>query len=152
MTLRRGGIWNLAQTPRKFFSVSFEIFPWCLKAKFQIPPLRRRMFVINITPIMLQVPRFVSVQCTMYTVHLSLKVNWPQREENIGEIRYVFHFGANLCSHINLNDKHFSFLDALASLETTHVSQSVGQSVSESVGRNFAKVTKHPCSQPVDIQ
>ena len=37
--------------PREFsnFSVSFEIFPWCLKAKFQIPPLRRRMFVINIT-------------------------------------------------------------------------------------------------------
>ena len=31
------------------FSVSFQIFPWCLKAKFQIPPLRRRMFVINIT-------------------------------------------------------------------------------------------------------
>ena len=43
------------------FSVSFEIFPWCLKAKFQIPPLRRRMFVINTTTVLLQVPRFVSV-------------------------------------------------------------------------------------------
>ena len=49
--------------PREFsnFSVSFEIFPWCLKAKFQIPPLRRRMFVINTTTVLLQVPRFVSV-------------------------------------------------------------------------------------------
>ena len=37
--------------------VRFQIFPWCLKAKFQMPPLHRRMFVINTTT----VPRFVSV-------------------------------------------------------------------------------------------
>ena len=31
------------------FSVSFEYFPWCLKAKFQIPPLRSVMFAVNTT-------------------------------------------------------------------------------------------------------
>ena len=40
-----GWIWNF-QTPRL---LSFEIFLWCLKAKFEISPLRRRMFVINTT-------------------------------------------------------------------------------------------------------
>ena len=49
ITLRRGGIWNLAQTQRKNFSVSFQILPWCLKAKVQIPPLRSAMFAINTT-------------------------------------------------------------------------------------------------------
>ena len=34
----------------------------------------------------------------LYSVHPFLKVNWPWKEENIGEIRYVFHFGANLHS------------------------------------------------------
>ena len=29
--------------------VSFQIFPWCLKAKFQIPPLRSVMFAVNTT-------------------------------------------------------------------------------------------------------
>ena len=57
ITLRRCGIWNLAQTPRKNFkthwnffsnfSASFEIFPLCLKAKFQIQPLRSVMFAVN---------------------------------------------------------------------------------------------------------
>ena len=46
------------------FGIWLKNFPWCLKAKFQIPPLRRRMFVINTTTVLLQVPRFVSVQCT----------------------------------------------------------------------------------------
>ena len=43
------------------FGIWLKNFPWCLKAKFQIPPLRRRMFVINTTTVLLQVPRFVSV-------------------------------------------------------------------------------------------
>ena len=45
------------------FSVSFEIFPWCLKAKFQIPPLRRRMFVINTTTVLLQI--YLIVYCSL---------------------------------------------------------------------------------------
>ena len=49
ITLRRGGIWNLAQTQRKKISVSFQILPWCLKAIFQIPPLRSAMFAVNTT-------------------------------------------------------------------------------------------------------
>ena len=36
--LQRGGIWNLAQTQM-----------WCFIVKFQVSPLRRRMFVINTT-------------------------------------------------------------------------------------------------------
>ena len=31
------------------FSVSFRLFQWCLKAKFQIPPLRSVMFAVNTT-------------------------------------------------------------------------------------------------------
>ena len=54
----------------------------------------------------------------LYSVHPFLTVNWPWKEENIGEIRYVFHFGANLHSrqtfqgffrHFRLYDKHFSY-------------------------------------------
>ena len=45
------------------FGIWLKNFPWCFKAKF--PPLRRRLFVINFTTVVfLQVPRFVSVQCT----------------------------------------------------------------------------------------
>ena len=45
-----------------------------------------------------------------------------------------------LSRNIRLKEIKLVFLDALASLETTQV----GQSVSESVSRNFAKVTMQP--------
>ena len=62
ITLRRGVIWDLAQSARKIFQSArknwnhtrrsrmwFQIFPCSLKAKSQITPLHRVMFAINTT-------------------------------------------------------------------------------------------------------
>ena len=43
------GIWLKHNRKMSKFSVSFEYFPWCLKAKFQIPPLQSVMFAVNTT-------------------------------------------------------------------------------------------------------
>ena len=53
----------------------------------------------------------------LYSVHPFLTVNWPWKEENIGEIRYVFHFGANLHSRQTFQ----GFLDILDSMTNISV-------------------------------
>ena len=95
------------------FSVSFEIFPWCLKAKFQIPPLRRRMFVINTTTILLQVPRYVSVQCTPFPYsQLAMERGKYRRNQICISFWSKFTFTTNISGffrHFRLYDKHFSY-------------------------------------------
>ena len=109
------------------FSVILQIFQWCLKAKFQIPPLRSVMFAVNTTTrAASRPPRFMVV----YSFPI---VNLPRREENTEELgnvfqfRKIYHFISNrrhlseiACDVMAHNQLGYHYVKCTLVLQTTH--------------------------------